>query len=289
MKKGFAVLVIICMTCLWSRSSLAEEINELGTRIIVEPTFIGAPTYDIRVNQNGSFLKFYNLYYEGALIGNDNNGDGIVRVLSNIINDSTKLKVEYNKSKDANLVDILINLKPLENFSPEVNKYTITLPYGTVDVPGVSIALSNNKAQYIIVPTDELPGSTNIQVTSEDGKTIIRYTIEFKVEESLYVADILQNNVLLVGEYAFDLNKPVGESDYNLNNFIRAAQTAYVPGLHDIIPELLEIGDLYEVYYKWNGKWYNIIGDDKMQYPIKDLKTINGNGTYLFMNMKKRY
>ncbi|TYQ16800.1 UNVERIFIED_CONTAM: FctA-like pili component [Acetivibrio alkalicellulosi] len=86
-----------------------------------------------------------------------------------------------------------------------------------------------------------------------------------------HVANITQSNVLLVGDYAFELS----DASYTLNNFLLAAQTVY---------ESSEAQ--YHIYYHvGEGVWYDLVTDPELENPIVDLNTINGGGLYQYFNM----
>lgn len=91
--------------------------------------------------------------------------------------------------------------------------------------------------------------------------------------EDKKVTSIAGNNILLVGDYAFDLSDPANNK-YDLNNFLVAANTAY-----------LNAGT-YEVYFRIGDAWYDIISDPDMSNQITDLTTINGDGLFNYMNMQ---
>lgn len=91
--------------------------------------------------------------------------------------------------------------------------------------------------------------------------------------EDKKVTSIAGNNILLVGDYAFDLSAPANNK-YDLNNFLVAANTAY-----------LNAGT-YEVYFRIGDAWYDIISDPDMSNQITDLTTINGDGLFNYMNMQ---
>ncbi|HAN10768.1 MAG TPA: hypothetical protein DCP90_09195 [Clostridiales bacterium] len=90
-----------------------------------------------------------------------------------------------------------------------------------------------------------------------------------------YVSTIVGNNILLVGDYAFELDADLDVSNYDLNNFLVAAQTAYVNG------DTLR----YEVYFSFGGTWYDVVTGEGLGTEMTDLSDINGDGLYEYMNM----
>lgn len=83
-------------------SSLSN--NELKSnkeyKISIETSFQGAFTYDVKVTESkGELLKGYNRVYDGKIIAEDKNNDGITRPLSIFLGkdiDNTKLKIVKN-------------------------------------------------------------------------------------------------------------------------------------------------------------------------------------------------
>lgn len=93
-------------------------------------------------------------------------------------------------------------------------------------------------------------------------------------QESYKVSELnLNDNTIIVGDYAFDLDETTANG-LSLENFIKAAQTAY------------EIDGDYEVYYRMLGAWYNMIADENMTLPL-DASEINGDGEISFINMEQ--
>jgi hypothetical protein len=80
---------------------------------------------------------------------------------------------------DATLTDLTVDGVTIEGFSPDVYEYTITLPQGTTDIPVVDGVVADENATKIVVPANELPGSTTVDVFAEDLATYITYTVNF--------------------------------------------------------------------------------------------------------------
>lgn len=122
------------------------------------------------------------------------------------------------------------------------------------------------------VATPTFPGVVTVEVrvaanagtgTPAGASTTLTFTA---------VGDITGNNILLIGDYAFDLSG----SAYDMNNFLIASQTAYSDPL-DVT---------YHVYFRIGDAWYDIISDPDMLNQITDLTTINGDGLFNYMNMQ---
>ncbi len=83
------------------------------------------------------------------------------------------------KSSDASISELSINGNPVEDFSPDNTNYDFTLPSDATDVPEVQYSPENENATVEISEATELPGSTIITVTAEDGITTRIYTINY--------------------------------------------------------------------------------------------------------------
>ncbi len=79
------------------------------------------------------------------------------------------------RDDDATLREISCAGRPLDGFDPETFDYTVTLPYGTTDIPFVSYVKNSPLQQDQMTVQDN---QVSITVTAEDG-TISVYTITF--------------------------------------------------------------------------------------------------------------
>lgn len=79
------------------------------------------------------------------------------------------------------LAGIYYGGKELGGFDPEVYEYTITLPYGTTDVPVVTYTKANPDKQQDVMTLDG--NVVTITITAEDGTTAT-YTLTFVVAKS---------------------------------------------------------------------------------------------------------
>jgi beta-glucanase (GH16 family) len=87
-------------------------------------------------------------------------------------------------TNNASLSSILINGNAFTAFSSNQYNYDYLLQPGVSRVPIVSVTTANSNANYTITNAQFLPGTTTINVTSEDGSTTQTYIINFK--ESAY-------------------------------------------------------------------------------------------------------
>ena len=90
---------------------------------------------------------------------------------------------EATKSDDATLSDLKVNGTTITGFASGTTTYNIELAEGTTVYPTVAYTLNDDKASAVIANTSELPGTTTITVTAEDGSSKI-YTINFTVKAS---------------------------------------------------------------------------------------------------------
>lgn len=138
--------------------------------------------------------------------------------------------------------------------APPQGKKVATFTVGGVD----------KKAELLAAPVNQY----TFNMPSENTEVVVTYA-----DMTNKVVDISTPNVLLVGEYAFTLDS--NNDQYNLNNFIKAAQTSYE------YPS-----GTYHIYlHAGNGIWYDLVTDSQLKNPIQDVSKINGNGTYSYMNM----
>ena len=84
------------------------------------------------------------------------------------------------QSSNANLLNIYLDGKPLEEFDPADNEYTVVLPYGTKELPEVTVE-TGDADQTAVVEMAELQAV--ISVTAQDG-TPNEYVVKFVIEKS---------------------------------------------------------------------------------------------------------
>jgi len=84
-------------------------------------------------------------------------------------------------ASDALLTWLIVDGVLVPGFSPDVFDYTITLQAGTVEVPEVTAVTEDPNALAIIVPANELPGASTVDVFAEDLITYNTYTVNFDI------------------------------------------------------------------------------------------------------------
>ena len=92
-----------------------------------------------------------------------------------------KVKFVREASKNPKLADILVNGKSINNFQPDLYNYTIELPYGTKDIPQVTVEAQEDEQTIVITQPTSTSGTATIHVTAADKKTTATYTLQFKV------------------------------------------------------------------------------------------------------------
>lgn len=100
---------------------------------------------------------------------------------SGTLSDPFVITGEVVPSAEATLSEIRIDGNLIQGFNPDTLVYNLNLLQGTA-VPAVSAAATDTKASVVITDAAQLPGSTTITVTAEDGVTQRVYTINFSVE-----------------------------------------------------------------------------------------------------------
>ena len=85
------------------------------------------------------------------------------------------------KNNDASLSDIKMNANTISGFTPTDLSYDIELPFRTQTVPTITATANDQNASIVINNKNELPGTTTIEVTAEDGTTILTYSINLTV------------------------------------------------------------------------------------------------------------
>jgi hypothetical protein len=84
-------------------------------------------------------------------------------------------------SDEATLSDLTVDGITVDGFDPDKISYTVELPYGTTVVPTVAGTATDMNADVVVNPAADLPGTTTVVVTAEDGKTVKTYSIKFEL------------------------------------------------------------------------------------------------------------
>lgn len=90
------------------------------------------------------------------------------------------IRWENKESDNATLTNIYVDGKPLDGFDPADNEYEVVLPYGTTDLPVVTVEPGDADQTTEVEMIDN---SAVISVTAEDG-TPNEYIVTFIIEKS---------------------------------------------------------------------------------------------------------
>jgi len=91
---------------------------------------------------------------------------------------------------DATLIDLTVNGNTVENFSSYTLTYNVVLPAGTVTVPQIEGTPNDPNASVEVTDATELPGTTTLTVTAEDGVTQLVYSVNMTVAVGIDNFDI---------------------------------------------------------------------------------------------------
>ncbi|MDA3854249.1 MAG: discoidin domain-containing protein, partial [Bacteroidales bacterium] len=81
---------------------------------------------------------------------------------------------------DVTLTTLTVDGDTIANFAPSKKSYQVALPFGTVEVPVVSVTTTNPNAKVSISEATSLPGTTTVKVVSEGGLDSMNYTVAFE-------------------------------------------------------------------------------------------------------------
>ena len=169
-------------------NSTEEQVYSVGKATEI-PSVFGMRGAGSITNARGTTVKL-----PGRRLGNDEfkieepgtiDGDPmIIKVNANDGKSSTTYKIKFVSvaSNNARLADIQVNGTNITGFNAYLNNYTITLPYGTTEVPVVTASAQDNGATVTITQATSTTGSATILVTAADGTTN-PYTLTFSVAQ----------------------------------------------------------------------------------------------------------
>ncbi len=100
--------------------------------------------------------------------------------------DSRTYTVTYTikLSDNANLNSIKLDDELIPGFDPETYEYEFELPYSTKKVPAISYEKAEPEQTVVEDYTEDVNGTSYIEVTAEDGVTVNTYSIAFRVAKS---------------------------------------------------------------------------------------------------------
>lgn len=131
-------------------------------------------------------------------------------------------EVTFSKilSSDATLSALNIENVLIDNFNSEVLSYTVTLPYGTTQIPTITATASCSEANVFITQAANVDGQAGILVNAENSKNTKTYLIDFIIAPS---------NISSLS----DIQYQIGDNYYNILNFESSNtdyQVALAPG-----------------------------------------------------------
>lgn len=198
------------ISCNNSSDPWATENGVTGTNLLDD----GSPHHLVSVLNNDSITLYLDGVYTGMARLTGNNS---IRNLSTAfaylcksgyVNDLTWLGdiMEYNiysgqmdgttiatraidfpledSTTDATLSDLMVDGATIEGFASPNLAYEVVLPRGTTAVPTVTATPKISTASAAVTAANEVPGTSTVLVTAEDGTTTNTYTITFSLEAS---------------------------------------------------------------------------------------------------------
>ena len=173
--------------------SVAKSDNALLSSILVNEELI--PNFDAEVFEYTYYLPYGETAVPAVSYVKALEEQTVTLVEATSINEATTIKVvaedgettnvytinwANEESTNANLLNIFVDGEPLEGFDPTDNEYTIVLPYGTQELPEVTVEPGDADQEVAIEVVDK---QVVISVTAQDG-TPNEYVVKFEIEKS---------------------------------------------------------------------------------------------------------
>lgn len=146
-------------------------------------------------------------------------GQTTVKVIAE--DDISNLTYEVNFTKadsttDATLSDLLVDGTTVEDFVYTTHTYNVKLAYGTTDIPVVTATKYTKSAMVVITDATSLPGQATVEVTAEDGVTVITYSVNFTT--STLSTDATLSDLLVDGITVGGFNSTTHSYNVELDN-----------------------------------------------------------------------
>jgi hypothetical protein len=90
--------------------------------------------------------------------------------------------VDFAQSPNATISGLQYDGNDVPGTHQTILSYRVELPAGSSAVPTVTATTSHANATALVTPAAQLPGTSTVQVTAEDGVASITYSIEFTLE-----------------------------------------------------------------------------------------------------------
>ncbi|ADU29306.1 family 43 glycosylhydrolase [Evansella cellulosilytica] len=243
----------------WSNVTLPHDFNhnEFNT-LRVEKS-----GHNFKFFLNGELMKERGFAVDSGQIGLVSEDTAVEFKNIHVVKDTTTV--------DASLIDLRVNGKTIEGFDSDVFEYTVTLPFDFPRVPSINVQTGSH---YTISDTDELPGTSEIQVTSLDGEITNTYKVHFELDAAVEVTDAdfrldrttftpgLQINGLL------DIHKSNGDivNPFEVKQF---KNPVFEPVLAD--PSIIKGEDGYYYAYGTEDDW----GDGEGLRPVPIVRSLD--------------
>lgn len=173
--------------------SVAKSNNALLASILVNEELI--PNFDAEVFEYTYYLPYGETAVPAVSYVKALEEQTVTLVEATSISEATTIKVvaedgettnvytinwANEESTNANLLNIFVDGAPLEGFDPADNEYTIVLPYGTKELPEVTVEPGDADQEVAIEVVEK---QVVITVTAQDG-TPNEYVVKFEIEKS---------------------------------------------------------------------------------------------------------
>ncbi len=230
------------------------ELAEDATSIPSIEAYRGAGSL---TNARGTTVTFAGRKLEGSEIS-ITNGDVIstpttITVRAEDGKSTTTYKIQFQKAAGSNakLASISVDGFAMSGFNPAKYNYTYDLPYGTTQVPVVTVQKQEDEQTVEIKQATSVNGTATITVTAANGTTKATYSITFKVAQLAdnTLQDILVNGKSVPGftpsQTVYKVSLPVGTTQMPTVK----AVSAYPDGEQTIVytaPETID-GGQYQI------------------------------------------
>ncbi|MBU7005797.1 Ig-like domain-containing protein [Phosphitispora fastidiosa] len=177
----------------------AKDVS-LNTDIVIsfnEPVILGSGFSNLSISAEDNLVGYSATFSGNDLILNPDTDlvsntmynvsipAGVVEDLSwNVFEAVYSFSFTTVSNTDASLTDIKIGGETVSGFAYDRLAYDVVLPYGTTEVPLITVTPGYAKALYEIIPAADVRGTAEIKVTAEDGIATQTYIIYFSVAKN---------------------------------------------------------------------------------------------------------
>lgn len=182
-------------------NSSDEQVCSLGEDATSVPDIVAKRGVGTLTNSKGKTASFSGRKLSGDEITINKGAIGKVTTITvkDINGNSRVYKIKFVKeaSKNTKLAGISVNGEAISTFSPNTFDYTFELPYGTKQVPMVSVEKQEDGQTVQITQPSSVTGKATIKVTAANTAFSATYTVTFKVAE---LKDNTLKDILINGE-----------------------------------------------------------------------------------------